>query len=301
MANQKGQLGKLKQIMSEKEKSIYKRLSFNLREKMQLSLATGMQLLGRNRFRLNDFKIEQVTIEIPNLASDFVGYRIVQFSDIHMGHWITGERLSGVVQLVNDQEPDLVAITGDFVSYVIRQIREDMVSALRELKPKDVSVAVLGNHDHWMGAEHVRQILRESGVIELANEVYSLERNGASLHIAGVDDVMVFQDRLDDVLEKLPEDGPAILLAHEPDFADVSSKTGRFSLQISGHSHGGQVVLPGIGPLIRGPLFLRYPIGRYQVGDMIQYTNRGVGTHVFRLRINCPPEITVFTLTDTLL
>lgn len=267
---------------------------------MQLSMATSMQLLGRNRFRLGDFTIEQVTIEIPDLAPEFVGYRIVQFSDIHMGHWITGERLDGVVQLVNEQEPDLVAITGDFVSYVIQQIREDMISALQKLEPNDVSVAVLGNHDHWMGAENVRQMLRESGVIELANDVYTLEKNGAHLHIAGVDDVMVFQDRLDDVLAKLPADGPAILLAHEPDFADVSSKTGRFILQMSGHSHGGQIVLPGIGPVFRGPLFLRYPLGRYQVGDMIQYTNRGVGTHVFRLRINCPPEITVFTLTDTL-
>jgi hypothetical protein len=175
-----------------------------------------------------------------------------------------------------------------------------MITALRKLNPKDASVAVLGNHDHWMGAENVRQMLRESGVIELANDVYTLERNGASLYIAGVDDVMAFQDRLGDVLEKLPENGPAILLAHEPDFADISSKTGRFNLQISGHSHGGQIVLPGIGPVIRGPLFLRYPIGKYQVGDMIQYTNRGVGTHVFRLRINCPPEITVFTLSSAL-
>jgi hypothetical protein len=286
--------------MAEKDKSIYNRASFGLREKMQLYLAASMNKLGRNRFRLSDFKIEQLTVKIPDLAPDFNGYRIVQFSDIHMGHWITGERLEGVVQLVNDQEPDLVAITGDFVSYVIQQIREDMITALRKLNPKDASVAVLGNHDHWMGAENVRQMLRESGVIELANDVYTLERNGASLYIAGVDDVMAFQDRLGDVLEKLPENGPAILLAHEPDFADISSKTGRFNLQISGHSHGGQIVLPGIGPVIRGPLFLRYPIGKYQVGDMIQYTNRGVGTHVFRLRINCPPEITVFKLSSAL-
>lgn len=286
--------------MSDKNGSLYKRASFSLRERIQLTLAASMQLLGRNRFRRRDFTVEQVVIGIPNLAPDFVDYRIVQFSDIHMGHWITGERLRGVVQLVNEQEPDLVAITGDFVSYVIEQVREDMISALGDLKPKDASVAVLGNHDHWMGAENVRQILRKSGVIELANDVFTLEKNGAHLHIAGVDDVMAFQDRLDDVLDKLPEDGPAILLAHEPDFADISSKSERFSLQMSGHSHGGQIVIPGIGPLIRGPLFLRYPIGMYRVGDMIQYTNRGVGTHVFRLRINCPPEITVFKLMDEL-
>ena len=101
---------------------------------------------------------------------------------------------------------------------------------------------------------------------------------------------------LDAVLEKLPDDSPAILLAHEPDYADISAATERFALQLSGHSHGGQIVLPKIGALLRGPGFFKYPNGLYQVGEMIQYTNRGVGTHVFRVRFNCPPEITVITL-----
>jgi len=98
------------------------------------------------------------------------------------------------------------------------------------------------------------------------------------------------------VLAKLPPSGPAILLAHEPDFADVSATTGRFSLQISGHSHGGQLIMPGIGTLVRAPHARKYPLGRYQIGDMVQYTSRGIGTNVFWLRVNCPPEITIFTL-----
>jgi hypothetical protein len=104
------------------------------------------------------------------------------------------------------------------------------------------------------------------------------------------------QQRLDLVLEKLSPGGLAVLLAHEPDFAEISAKTGRFCLQLSGHSHGGQLVLPKIGTPIRGFMFGKYPLGRYQVGDMVQYTNRGLGTNLIWSRINCPPEITVITL-----
>jgi len=213
-----------------------------------------------------------------------------------MGHWISPERLGGVIDLINKQDPDIILITGDFVSYVFTEIREPLINAFKSLTPKDKTLAVLGNHDHWLGSEKVRSILQESNVLELANDVYTVSRNGTSLHIAGVDDVMVGADDLDQVLSKLPEDGPALLMAHEPDFADISAESGRFFLQISGHSHGGQIVIPGFGPIARGPYFLKYPIGLYQVKDMFQYTNRGIGTHVFRVRINCPPEITVIVL-----
>jgi predicted MPP superfamily phosphohydrolase len=107
---------------------------------------------------------------------------------------------------------------------------------------------------------------------------------------------MVGRDRLDMVLNQLPEDHPAILLAHEPDFANVSGPLGRFGLQLSGHSHGTQMVLPRVGTLIRGPHFRDYPIGRYDVHGMTLYTNRGLGTNVFWMRFNCPPEIAVITL-----
>jgi uncharacterized protein len=86
------------------------------------------------------------------------------------------------------------------------------------------------------------------------------------------------------------------LLAHEPDYADISAATGRFDLQISGHSHGGQVIIPFIGPLVVPAYGEKYPLGQYQVGNMIQYTNRGVGTINPAVRFNCRPEITIFTL-----
>ena len=104
------------------------------------------------------------------------------------------------------------------------------------------------------------------------------------------------RSRLDLVLDKLPENGAAVLLAHEPDFADVSSATGRFDLQLSGHSHGGQVRMPIRGPVFLPPFSQRYSSGLYEVGEMLQYTNRGLGFVDARLRFLCRPEITVLTL-----
>lgn len=259
-------------------------------------MLTGiMRRLGRQRFHPAHFDIVPLTVEIPHLATAFAGYRLVQISDIHLGHWVTAERLHGITRLVNAQEPDAIVITGDFVSYVLDGVLEELTVGLRQLQAKDAILAVMGNHDHWLDVSQVRQAVADAGVIELQNDVYTVRRGTAVLHIAGVDDIMVKQDDLAMVLAKLPPHGPAILLAHEPDFADVSAAAGRFALQLSGHSHGGQVVLPGLGPP-RGPLFRKYPNGRYQVGDMVQYTNRGLGTNILRLRVNCRPEITVITL-----
>lgn len=274
-----------------------RKASFLLQKRIQLLRSDLYERLGGGGFDPEDFQIVSHSVCIPGLDPTFQGYRMVHISDIHMGQWITAERLRGVMDLINLQDPDLVAITGDFVSYALDPIADDMASSLKRLRPKDAAVAVLGNHDHWVGAEKIRRIIRRSHIIDLCNDVFTLSRDDAVLHIAGLDDVMVNRHRLDLVMEKLnPLSGPAVLLVHEPDFADISSRTGRFSLQLSGHSHGGQIVLPRIGTPIRARHFRKYPLGRYQIGDMVQYTNRGLGTNLLWSRINCPPEITVFTL-----
>ena len=267
-----------------------------VRRKMQLAMTKLSETLGNDRFEPAVFEIEEVCVTISNLDPAFEGYRLVSVSDIHLGQWLSAKRLGGVIGLINQQHPDLVAITGDLFSYEVDRVAEDMIASLKKLHPRDASVAVLGNHDHLVGAEKVRNILWKSNVIDVSNDVHTITKNGETLHVAGVDSVMLGKHRLDLVLEKLPPSGPAILLAHEPDFADISATTGRFSLQISGHSHGGQFVIPGMGALIRGAHCIKYPLGQYQVGDMVHYTSRGLGTNVFWVRINCPPEITIFTL-----
>jgi len=270
--------------------------NLRLRQGLQRGMTRGRNIIKKTEFKPEKFQLEHVEVTITNLDPIFDDYRIVNISDIHLGQWISPKHLEGVVNLINDQKPDAIAITGDFVSYILEDVAKDLESALKRLKPKEISIAVLGNHDHWMGAERIREILKKCNIIDVSNDVYTLKRGKAQLHIAGVDSVMLNKHRLDLVIEKLPEYGPAILLAHEPDFADVSSSTGRFSLQISGHSHGGQFIIPGLGTLFRGPHFIKYPHGKYKVGEMVQYTSRGLGTNIFWFRINCDPEITIFKL-----
>ncbi len=265
---------------------------------MQLAMRQMSERMVSGAFVPDVFEVEPVAVTIPGLDPPFNCYRVACIADIHLGQWLTVNRFEGVIDLVNEQCPDLVVFIGDFFSYEVDRFSEDMVRLLSTLRPADGCLAVLGNHDHWVGAAKVRAILRRAGVIELRNDVYTIRKGEGTLNVAGVDSVMAHADHLESVLTKLPPSGPAILLAHEPDFADVSATTGRFSLQISGHSHGGQFIIPGIGTVIRGPHARKYPLGRYQVGDMVHYTSRGIGTNVFWLRINCPPEITIFTLTS---
>jgi uncharacterized protein len=244
-----------------------------------------------------DLAIEQIRLKIARLDPAFDGFKLVQISDLHMDHtWMSEERLTDYMRLVNEQKPDAVAITGDFVTHEAEPFMDGLVNALRTLNPRESTVAVLGNHDHWTNASLVQQAIRRGGVNDVNNGVYTVQRGKAMLHLCGVNDVWEGRNRLDLVLNTLPDDGAAILLAHEPDYADVSSATERFDLQISGHSHGGQVQIPFVGPIALPELANIYPAGLYRVGKMYQYTNRGLGMVYPQVRFNCRPEITVFTL-----
>jgi predicted MPP superfamily phosphohydrolase len=280
-------------------------MTISRRKFLKISLASAIStaVAGISGFgyahdvETNWVEIVPLELRLPRLHPAFDGYKLVQFSDIHLGTGMTPDHLARVVELVNAQQPDTIALTGDFVTQGPMEVLEPLlIAALKNLEAKDARVAILGNHDHWTDPEAVRRVIRECGLTELSNTIYTLERGDAVLHLAGVDDYWERKDRLDDVLSLLPKDGAAILLAHEPDYADISAATGRFDLQISGHSHGGQVIFPFIGPLVVPPYSRKYPLGQYQVKDMIQYTNRGVGTINPAIRFNCRPEITVFTL-----
>ena len=249
-------------------------------------------------------EVNKVTLRLPRLSRSFSGLRMIQISDLHFGGWMTSEHLIDIVQMIVDQSPDLVTITGDFimgynrVPNILEKI-DEMASILKPISEQALTFGILGNHDYWVNHDALLNTLQSAGIRNLNNVVYSLERNGEMLHFAGVDDVLHHQDRMDQVLMQLPDKGCAILLAHEPDYADVSAATGRFDLQLSGHSHGGQVILPIIGPPYLPSLAQKYPSGLYRVGEMLQYTNRGLGMAMPYVRFNCRPEITVFTLEST--
>lgn len=246
-------------------------------------------------------RIENVRLTLPRLTPAFSGMRIAQISDIHMGGWMNRERFADVIRAAKDQKPDILLLTGDFLighSFTTssEESLQDIIEVLSPLVRSIPSFGVLGNHDYWTNANAVRDMLKSCGVIDLSNSIFTLARGSETLHLCGVDDVWEGEVRLEETVAKLQDNSAAILLAHEPDFADVSAATGRFDLQVSGHSHGGQVVVPFYGPPILPYLGRKYPSGLYQVGTMFQYTNRGVGMIDPGVRFNCPPEITVFTL-----
>ena len=249
----------------------------------------------------NWLKVESVTLTLGRLAPAFHGTRLAQISDIHMGGWMNAERLQRVADAALAQQPDILLLTGDYlIGHVFdanaEQSLQSLVDILAPLAKSIPSFAILGNHDYWTNAAAVREMLQLCNIRDLTNTVFTFSRGGESLYLCGVDDIWEGDVRIDHVLEQLPERGAAILLAHEPDYADTSAKTGRFDLQVSGHSHGGQVVIPFYGAPILPYLGQKYPSGLYRVGDMLQYTNRGVGMLDPPVRVNCPPEITIFTL-----
>lgn len=243
-------------------------------------------------------EVEQIELTLPRLSREFEGYRLALFSDLHIDSWLGEDRLADVIDRVNAEKPDAIAITGDFASdSVASPIDQQLVTHLSRLKPKDVTVAVLGNHDHWINARAVRQIITRSGLENICNKMISVQRGQARLHLAGVDDVWENKHHPGRSLRQLRRDDfAAILLAHEPDYADESARFGRFDLQISGHSHGGQVRIPGGGALYLPHLGKKYAAGKYQVKEMLVYTTRGVGMVPPLFRFNCRPEITLLTL-----
>lgn len=268
-----------------------------------LGAVLGGALLGgavyARKVEPEDVEVVSVSLVLPRLDGRFDGYRVAQISDFHADDWMTPGRVSRLVNLVNAEGPDLVLFTGDLATY--SRLRSKMrhvpglVASLKRLCPPDGSFAVLGNHDHKTNAQVVRRVLAASGVAELCNAVRALHRDGAALHLCGVDSALEGVRCLERVLERLPDEGAAILLAHEPDIADEVAATGRFDLQLSGHSHGGQMGLP----LLRFPLLpklsRKYPVGLYRVSKMFLYVNRGLGAHP-RFRFACRPEVTIFTL-----
>jgi predicted MPP superfamily phosphohydrolase len=242
-------------------------------------------------------KLEQIGVPLPNLPPAFDGYRIAQLSDIHVGPGTAPSTIDRAIQITRSLQPDLIVITGDFVTGRVDQ--EALYAYLSQLAgvAPDGIWAIMGNHDYRSRVKVVREVLDTVGVAELRNAHTIIERGNQALWLAGVDDVCYGRHDLRRALTGIPTDGSVILLAHEPDFADEVFPLGRVSLQLSGHSHGGQVRIPGIGALVTPRLGSKYTIGLRQLGSMWLYTSRGVGQSR-AIRINCRPEVTEITLTS---
>jgi uncharacterized protein len=230
------------------------------------------------------------------------GFTIALLSDFHYDPVFSRHPLLAAIPMVNELHPDLIVLTGDFVSVPLTGneakgalAAEPCAQFLRKMSASFGLWAVLGNHDVNTDPEFVTRALEGVGIRVLANQSVPIAFDGERFWLSGVNDVLSGTADLRATLRNVPSDEPAILLAHEPDFAD-QAKRFPFDLQLSGHSHGGQVRFPFVGPLFLPDMAKKYVLGSYQVGPLPLYTNAGIGTVDAAVRFNCPPEVTFITL-----
>jgi predicted MPP superfamily phosphohydrolase len=261
------------------------------------AVAADTTLLEPNRPR-----IVRQEIALRRWPSRLEGFTIALLSDFHYDPYFSVHPLRSAIAMVNGLRPDLIALTGDFVSMPWSGDPADAASAaepcaqlLRQMRAPHGLWAVLGNHDVFTDPDRVSTSLHSAGVQVLSNQSVPIDRDGARFWLSGVDDVLGGTADLDATLHDLPADEAAVLLAHEPDYADTVARYS-VDLQLSGHSHGGQVRVPFVRPLFLPELARKYVWGLYQIGGLALYTNPGLGTVNLPVRMNCPPEITLLTL-----
>jgi hypothetical protein len=266
--------------------------------------AAGAAGLGTDGFvQSNHPHVVEIEIPLSRLPESFDGFRIVQLSDFHYEEHFSAVPIRKSVAIVNGLRPDLIALTGDFVTVPILERPASMRAAAATIEPcaaalRDLQApkfAILGNHDAATSADRIVRALHEAHIPVLRNQSVPIERGRDRIWLAGIDDLLRGMPDMSTTLENIPEKDMTILLAHEPDFADDAALS-PVDLQLSGHSHGGQIWIPGIGAPWLPPMARRYPRGLHQVGNLTLYTNIGIGTIRAPIRINCPPEITLITL-----
>lgn len=255
---------------------------------------TGLPFLYSFFLERTWFDVQRRSIPLFHFKSPFRGLRIVQFSDLHYGFYFNREQLKSVVNIIRDLEPDIVCFTGDLVEDETDGLQA-CVPILASLKAPLGKYAVLGNHDYWSNVDDVKQAMTDSGFQLLVNEHAVVKQGSEYIVLAGIDDALHGTPDLNQALKGTSSDTPTILLAHEPDVAEQTKQRSQVSLQLSGHSHGGQIRIPFIGEVVTPPMGSRYVQGLYTLEDapLMVYTNRGIGTTIYPFRMNCRPEITV--------
>lgn len=266
--------------------------------------ASGVALLGATgtmmgwgiaRGRLA-FVVREIPVRIPGLPRVLDGYTVVQVSDIHTGLYVGERELEEGLSLARAARPDLVLVTGDLVDIEPRYAPL-VARKLVDLAPRDGVWACLGNHDYYAGASAVASHVRAAGVNMLVNDGRLLrEQDGGGFALLGVDDQWSPRyggagARLDLAMARVRPEAPRILLSHQP--PTVDRWAGQVALQLSGHTHGGQINPLGMRP---ADLFYRYVAGLYEVHGTSLYVNSGFGTVGPPARAWAPPEITRIVL-----
>ncbi len=264
-------------------------LSFILKPVLQ---TTGLYLRGKRNAGLP--LVEETTLLLPHLPAGFDNCRILFLTDLHIEN--NPEAFKNMLSAIAGKPFDYIFLGGDY-RYGMHGSLQMVKAAFQEFRqhidPKIPVYAVLGNHD----THEVIEILEQTGIQVLVNEAVAITKNGDSIWVAGVDDSHYYRtDNYSAAAEQISDDAFVILLSHSSDV--LMHLIGNLpDLVLSGHTHGGQICLPGIGPLlVHSRLPRKCAAGKWEFGGVSGYTSRGIGTSGLPVRFNCPPEITVLRL-----
>lgn len=279
---------------------------------------TGYAFIGAGVgvLKKDKYEITRQAIKINNLPQSLRGTTITLISDIHSGPYMTEETMNEYVELINDLNSDLIMIPGDLTNSQKNEIFP-FAAAFKNLKAKHGIYATLGNHDYFSDPEYIANVVNNKTPMKLLrNDSDIIKINGENLAVIGADDTRDSGTKQNDIIlkyissaentAKMKADDlnldfekiPKILLCHKPYIFD-SLEDSKIDLVLSGHTHGGQVVFASVGDysLSFASLANKYVSGLYSNGSKQLYISRGIGTVGLPLRVNCPPEITVITLT----
>ncbi|QPC46171.1 metallophosphoesterase [Mangrovibacillus cuniculi] len=252
----------------------------------------------------NNVVLEEVDVQHPSIPTSFNGFKLAQISDLHLGFYDSDSQRVQLLQMIEKSKPDVVVFTGDLFDNPDDPMIpiDTAINFLSSIEAPFGKYAVYGNHDFGVSSNGLyEEIMNQAGFTVLINSSEPLTLlNGDKIFIAGLDDIMLGLPDVNKTVKNIPEDAFSILLAHEPDIADVIATTS-ISMQLSGHSHGGQVRIPFIKPIITPPKGTKYVNGSYNIEKeddetLLLYVNRGIGMTRLPIRYFSFPELTLFTL-----
>jgi predicted MPP superfamily phosphohydrolase len=246
--------------------------------------------------------LDLVCVEVPihGLPAGLDGMKVGFIADIHRSPFVAKSDISRATRVLQGLKPDLILIGGDFVKGKAKYIHS-CSKILSKLKAQLGVYAVLGNHDYWTNPDIIVSSLEDNHIRVLINESVQLEWNDSRFYLIGLDDAWEGRPQLRKALNNTARKDMKILLVHEPDYADrIKSVDNWIPLQLSGHSHGGQVSIPFAGPIYYPYLAEKYPSGlrRVRESDRWVYTTKGIGVTI-PVRFNCRPEVSLLTLVQS--
>jgi hypothetical protein len=240
--------------------------------------------------------VEKVNVTIPHLPKEFESFTIAQLSDLHRSKVVKKSLIDKTIKIVNALKPDCIVITGDLANNLI--YLSDVMESINTLKAPFGVYIVMGNWERFYGDKESQLILRKSKVKLLYDQTIFFKINKQQICLAGVSDDGGIGSTLKKTFANVDDSYVKILLSHNPYITVNRHKAKkRIDLILSGHTHGGQIVYPFIGPIAIPTAFgKKYPAGMYYFDDSKLYVNRGIGVVTVPYRVNCPPEITLFSL-----